>query len=76
MHTSFTLKPDDRLILVDFGDAPLAYQKRLLALGLFPGIEVQFIRHAPLGCPLYIQANGRSIALRKKEAEVLSWEKV
>ena len=36
---------------------------KLRQLGLTPGKEVKVLRHAPLGGPLMIEVEGRSIAL-------------
>ncbi|MBE9548647.1 MAG: ferrous iron transport protein A [Proteobacteria bacterium] len=52
------------------GAAP-AYRKKLLAMGLTPGVEVKILRYAPLGDPIEILVRGYTLALRKHEASVL-----
>jgi len=66
----------DRVRLVDFGETDLLYRRRLLALGINRGVEVEVIRAAPLGCPLQIDVRGTSLTLRKEEAGHLLWERV
>jgi ferrous iron transport protein A len=70
------LKPGYRAKLRDFGATPLAYRRRLIALGLINGVEVHLVRTAPFGCPLYLQIGHAIIALRKEEAKHLSWERL
>lgn len=48
-----------------------AYRKKLLAMGLTPGVEVKVLRYAPLGDPIEILVRGYTLALRKHEASVL-----
>lgn len=42
---------------------------RLLEMGMLPGREVQFIRSAPFGNPLYLKIAGHYLSIRKEEAE-------
>lgn len=49
------------------GDLKLA--KRLSALGLVEGTEVELKRVAPLGDPLVINIRGFDLAIRKKDAK-------
>ena len=42
--------------------------KRLLALGLIEGTEVQLKRIAPLGDPIVVSLRGFDLAIRKKDA--------
>ncbi len=74
IHTA-ELQPGCRVRLSHFGQTPTSYRRRLLAIGLRPGLEVTFVRAAPLGCPLYLKAADQIIALRKTEAQYLRWEK-
>jgi ferrous iron transport protein A len=54
-----------RVLAID-GDDALA--KRLVAAGLWPGVEVERLRHAPFGDPLLFRVHGFRIALRVSEA--------
>lgn len=62
--------------VIGFNKTAKAYRKRLLAMGLTPGIEFKVTRYAPLGDPVEIKLRGFSLALRKNEAEVLLVEKI
>lgn len=46
-----------------------AFQRKLLALGLVPGAEIELRRIAPLGDPMQFQLSGGSISLRQQEAQ-------
>jgi ferrous iron transport protein A len=46
-------------------------RRRLLELGLVPGVVVKVLRRAPLGDPLVIQVRGYDLSLRKSEAAVV-----
>lgn len=48
-----------------------AYRKKLLTMGLTPGIELEVVRYAPLGDPIEIVVRGFTLALRKHEADAL-----
>lgn len=66
----------DRVRLVDFGETNLLYRRRLLALGINRGVEIEVMRIAPLGCPVLIDVRGTSLTLRKEEASELLWERI
>ncbi|WP_236032115.1 FeoA family protein [Dickeya parazeae] len=51
------------------------YRKRLLALGVTPGVEFSVSRVAPLGDPIELRLRGASISVRKGEAQILILEK-
>lgn len=48
-----------------------AIRQRLLDLGLIPGVEINFIRTAPMGDPLEIRVNNTHVVIRKTEAETV-----
>lgn len=54
------------------GDAIL--KKRLLDMGIIPGIVVQVERVAPFGDPVEITVRGYALSLRKEEASVITVE--
>ncbi|MEP7149750.1 MAG: ferrous iron transport protein A [Acidobacteriota bacterium] len=43
--------------------------RRLMEMGLVPGVAVRMIKSAPFGDPLEINVRGYSLALRRNEAE-------
>lgn len=69
-----TLKAGDQVRLIDFGQTPLVYRRKLLSVGITRGVELSIIRLAPLGCPIQVELRGTALALRKEEAKELNWE--
>lgn len=45
-----------------------AISKRLMEMGVVPGVSVRVIKTAPFGCPLEIRVRGYHLALRRSEA--------
>lgn len=62
------LAPEHRAYVRTLPATP-ALNRRLRALGLRPGVAVQFLRQAPLGDPLQIAVGETFLALRRHEAE-------
>lgn len=52
-------------------DCPSSFKKKLLAMGLIPGVLITVIRVAPLGCPLEVEILGARYFLRKSEADCI-----
>ncbi|WP_017663212.1 FeoA family protein [Baaleninema simplex] len=52
-----------------------SYRKRLLSMGLTPGVEFTITRYAPLGDPIEIKVRGFSLTLRKDDADALVVER-
>jgi ferrous iron transport protein A len=48
------------------GDNPIT--KRLMEMGVVPGVSVRVIKSAPFGDPLEIRVRGYHLAMRKAEA--------
>lgn len=48
------------------GDNPIT--KRLMEMGVVPGVSVRVIKSAPFGDPLEIRVRGYHLAMRKTEA--------
>jgi ferrous iron transport protein A len=46
-----------------------AVTRRLMEMGVIPGVDVKMIKSAPFGDPLEIKVRGYSLALRKNEAD-------
>lgn len=51
-------------------------KRRLLDLGIIPGVEVKVVRRAPLGDPIEVIARGNPITIRRGEAENIVLEEV
>jgi ferrous iron transport protein A len=66
----------DRARVVGFAQGGGAYRRKLLSMGLTPGVEVAVTRVAPMGDPVEIQVRGFALSVRRDEAAVLSVEKL
>ena len=53
---------------------PRAFRRRLLEMGLVPGIEIKVVTIAPLGDPLRIEVRGGQWSIRRKEAAQIAVE--
>jgi len=65
------LSPGDRVRVTGFDDAAKAYTSRLLSMGVTPGVDIEFVKSAPMGDPVEIIVRGYSLSLRKAEAEIV-----
>jgi len=61
--------------IVGFEGASPSYRRKLLSLGLTPGVTVVVARVAPLGDPMEVRVRGFALSLRKTEAAALIVEK-
>ncbi len=43
--------------------------RRLMEMGVIPGVSVQMVKTAPFGDPIEIRVRGYSLAMRKNEAD-------
>ena len=50
--------------------------RRLMEMGVIPGVSVRMVKSAPFGDPVEINVRGYSLALRRNEAESVVLEKV
>lgn len=48
-----------------------AITKRLMEMGVVPGVSVRIVKSAPFGDPIEIRVRGYSLALRKSEADTI-----
>ena len=69
------LHPGDRGRITGFVAGDRDYRRRLLAMGLTPGVEFELARVAPLGDPVEIRVRGTGVSLRKIEADMLTIER-
>ncbi len=61
--------------VVGFDEGSKAYRRKLLSMGLTPGVEFSVTRYAPMGDPVEIRVRGFSLSLRKDEAAALRVER-
>jgi len=54
-------------VIAVHGDS--AISKRLMEMGLVPGVAVKVVKAAPFGDPIEIRLRGYSLAVRRNEAE-------
>ena len=48
-----------------------ALRKRVLAMGMLPGVEVEALQSAPLGDPVEYRVKGYCLSLRRAEANLI-----
>ena len=48
-----------------------AITKRLMEMGVVPGVSVRVIKTAPFGCPMQIRVRGYNLAIRRSEAKTI-----
>lgn len=48
--------------------------RRLMEMGVIPGVSVRLVKSAPFGDPIEVRLLGYSLAIRKKEAEAIEVE--
>ncbi len=56
-----------------FADGVLA--QRLIDMGIYPGVNFNVIRYAPLFDPIEIEAEGTFVSLRREEAKFVGVSK-
>lgn len=62
------LKPGQKGTVISIGErGPL--RRRIMDMGVTPGVVVKVIKIAPLGDPIEINVRGYELSLRKSEAE-------
>lgn len=62
------LKPGQRGVVVQI-DSKGALKRRLVDMGITPGVAVMVRKVAPLGDPIEINLRGYELTIRKTEAE-------
>lgn len=48
-----------------------AVNRRLMEMGIVPGVSVRVIKSAPFGDPIEIRVRGYNLAMRKSEADTI-----
>ena len=69
------LGPGEVARVTGFEPGHRAYRRKLLSMGLTPGIEFEVLRFAPLGDPVEIRVRGFDLSLRRDEAQLLKIER-
>lgn len=66
--------PPGRAATVRGVEGPRAFRRRLLEMGLVPGVTVRIVTVAPLGDPLQIEVRGGQWSIRRAEAAQIAIE--
>ncbi len=69
------LAPGDIGRIIGFESGNRSYRRKLLSMGLTPGVEFEVLRFAPLGDPVEIRVRGFDLSLRRDEAQMLKVER-
>lgn len=48
-----------------------AVTRRLMEMGVVPGVSIRVVKTAPFGCPLEIRVRGYNLAIRRSEAQAI-----
>ena len=67
-------KGESRTVLSVRGENMIT--RRLMEMGVIPGVAVRMVKSAPFGDPLEINVRGYSLALRRNEAQSVELEQV
>lgn len=69
------LKPTQSGIVMSIGNkGPI--KRRLMDMGITPGVKVRVVKVAPFGDPIEINVRGYELSLRKDEAEQILIQRV
>jgi ferrous iron transport protein A len=67
-HSLASVKAKCRVKVVSLGAVGSVFRRKLLSMGLTPGIEINVLRKAPFGGPMELNLRGFSLSLRRNEA--------
>jgi len=67
-------KGESRTVLSVRGESLVT--RRLMEMGVVPGVAIRMVKSAPFGDPLEINVRGYSLALRRNEAESVELQQV
>ena len=66
--TNLALGAEGRVVAVN-GEGRVT--RRLLEMGVIPGVTVRVIKKAPFGDPIEVRVRGYSLAMRRTEADAI-----
>lgn len=67
------LKPGQQGTVISVGSAG-ALKRRIMDMGITPGVEIKVVKIAPLGDPIEITVRGYELSLRKVEAQQIQMQ--
>ena len=62
------LKPGQQGTVASIGTTVPA-KRRIMDMGITPGVEIRVVKVAPLGNPIEVNVRGYELSLRKEEAQ-------
>ncbi len=68
-HSLANVAAKRKVKVISLGAAGGVFRRKLLSMGLTPGIEIDILRKAPLGGPMELNLRGFSLSLRRNEAQ-------
>lgn len=68
MRTLSDLKPGEEGIVKKVGSAG-ALRRRIIDMGITPGVKVNIVKYAPFGDPIEVMVHGYHLSIRKSEAK-------
>jgi ferrous iron transport protein A len=69
--TNIPIGQSARVLAVN-GNSPIT--KRLMEMGVVPGVSIRVVKSAPFGDPLEIRVRGYNLAMRRSEAQTIEVE--
>lgn len=67
------LRPGQKGIVASVGTTG-AMKRRIMDMGITPGVEIQVIKTAPLGDPIEVNVRGYELSLRNEEARQIQMQ--
>ena len=65
------MSPGQQAEIIGFSSLNSNLKRKLLAMGLTPGVIITFLRQALCNGPIELQVRGACLAMRSKEAQCL-----
>lgn len=75
MKTLGKLIPGQKGRVVNLGEKGPS-RRRLMDMGITPGVEIEIVKVAPLGDPIEVNLRGYELSLRKSEVEQIKIEQL
>ena len=70
-NTTLTRLPIGRDARVTAVNGEGRVTRRLMEMGVIPGVSVQVVKMAPFGDPIEVRVRGYSLAMRRTEADAI-----
>jgi len=71
MRTLLDVNPGEKAI-VEHIQGSGSLRRRMLDMGIVPGVELQVVRKAPWGGPVQLRVRGYYLAMRRSECEQIA----